>query len=149
MQLRQIVRAFRTNVPIVPECEFIALRTLGLRSTGPVIHGASAPTYGVAVVINALLGNLFVVTPTDGVAFALSVPTNAPPAGQSQRIAIKILNTFGALGVATFTAGVGGFRIGAAWTQPAVGFSRTIYFDFDQVANAWVESGRTAADVAN
>lgn len=149
MQLRQIIRAFRTNAPIVPEIELIPLRTLSLRSTGPVIHGASAPTYGVAIAINALLGNLFVVTPTDGVAFAISVPTNDPPAGQSQRIAVKILNTFGVLGVLTFTAGAGGFRIGAAWVQPAIGFSRTIYFDWDQVADAWVESGRTAADVSN
>lgn len=147
--IRQLVRAFRTNAQIVPEVEFISLRTLSLRSTGPVAHGASVPAYGVAIAINALLGNHFVITPTDGVAFALNVPTNPPPAGQSQRISIKIINTFGVLGAATFTAGAGGFRIGAAWVQPANTFSRTIYFDFDQVANAWVESSRTAADVAN
>jgi hypothetical protein len=50
----------------------------------------------------------------------------------------------GAAGAMTFAAG---YKLGAAWTQPANGTSRTILFMFD--GTNYVEIGRTAADVAN
>lgn len=150
MQLRQIVRAFRNSVwSGAPEIEFINLRTPRLRADTLLRGGAIVTlTYAAAMPINAALGNLFIVSPTDNVAFAFGVPSNPPAATLRQRITIQIVNATGApLGAATFTAGAGGFRIGAAWTQPANGFSRSIDFDWDGVE--WREVGRTAADVAN
>ena len=47
------------------------------------------------------------------------------------------------LGALTF----GTLYKGAAWTQPAKGFSRAIDFQFD--GTHWIETGRTFADVPN
>ena len=149
MQLRQIVRRFRAVVNGAPQVEFIGLRTPSVQADTLLRGGAIvAVTYAAAMTINTVLGNKFLIVPTDGVAFTINVPTNPPAAGVAQDIAITIRNATGApLGAATFTAGAGGFRLGAAWTQPANGFSRTITFSWD--GTNWIETGRTAADVAN
>lgn len=109
------------------------------------------PTYGANITIDAHLGEFFEVEPTNGVAFTLNAPTSTPGGAgtpASQQITIRIKNTTGgALGAATFTGGAGGYRLGAAWTQPATGFSRSITFVWDRTN--WIEVSRTAADVAN
>lgn len=100
----------------------------------------TAPTYGTTIPIDAGLGNEFVITPTDGVAFTVSNPTNA---AAGQRITVRVVNTFGVLGALTF----GTAYKAATWTQPANGFSRAI--DFQYNGAAWVEVSRTPADVPN
>lgn len=101
-----------------------------------------AVTYSAAMTIDASLGNIATITATNGTAFTINAPTN-PVTGQ--KLTVRIRNTSGgALGVATWNAA---FKMGAAWVQPATAFSRSIDFDYD--GTNWVESDRTAADVAN
>lgn len=146
--MRQIIRAIRVGLTGgAPEVEFIAIRTPRVRVDGPIQNDIITLTYAAVMAVNTALGNQFFVTPTDGVAFAFSVPSPAPGTGFGQRLGITIINTFGVLGAATFTAGAGGFRLGAAWTQPANGFSRTIQFEW--TGTVWKEVSRTATDVAN
>lgn len=98
--------------------------------------------YSAAMAIDSTVANSFSITATNAVAFTV----NAPSGGEDGiSIKIRIRNTSGgALGVATFAAG---YKLGAAWVQPANGFSRVIEFEFDG-AN-WVETFRSAADIAN
>jgi Pectate lyase superfamily protein len=117
---------------------------VGSTVTTVVPNSRTTLTYRARLVVDASLASEFEVVPTDGMAFAFSVPKNATP---GQRMTIRIKNTFGTLGGATFTGEPGGFRIGAAWTQPAKGFSRSIEFIYD--GTNWIEVGRTATDVAN
>jgi Pectate lyase superfamily protein len=114
-------------------------------SNATLQFGASqAPAYATSVAIDATLGNIFTIIVTDGNPFVIAAPMK-PTGGQV--VTIRIKNTFGALGPATFTAGIGGYRLGAAWVQPARGFSRSITFGYDG-AN-WIELSRTSADVGN
>ncbi len=103
-------------------------------------------TYGPNIASDASQGNAFVVTITDGVAMALSAPTNPPPAGASSQLTYTFRNASGGVaGALTFNAI---FKtIAAAWTQPANGFSRSIVFRWN--GTNYVEVTRTAADVAN
>lgn len=74
-----------------------------------------------------LVPDRFTVTPTNAVAFAISL-INTPLAIAEQEFEITIINTTGgALGAMTLTAGALGFRA-AAWVQPATGFSKTARF---------------------
>lgn len=92
------------------------------------------------------LGSMFVTTATSNIAYTVAAPTNPPSdAGQSAILTLTIRNgSGGALGAATFNAV---YKLGAAWTNPANGFSRSIQFRWD--GTNWVEISRTAADVAN
>ena len=99
-------------------------------------------TYSTSMTPNQRNGHFHRITATDGVAFTVNDPTNSVT---GNIVGIMIRNTSGgALGVATFGSG---YKLGAAWTQPATGFSRSIHFFYD--GTNWVEIGRTAADVAN
>lgn len=101
--------------------------------------------YGVAPIINAALGNEFVVTVTDAVAFAFGVPLNPPAAGLDQVIVLTIRNASGgAHGAGTFNAI---FKTSAAVPAIANANSRSFCFRWNGVN--WVEFYRTAADVAN
>lgn len=104
------------------------------RMANPVIALPAVPS----TTLNAAAANQFIITPTNGNAFAISFlnPTN----GQTATVTIR--NTFGTLGVITWT----GFKL-AAWTQPANGFSRSITFNYN--GSNWVEVSRVAADVPN
>lgn len=105
------------------------------------VLGRVVPTYGTSVAIDASLGNLFVITVTDGVGFTVANPTN--PA-TSQRITIQIRNgSGGALGTVTWDTL---YKL-ATWTSPANTFSRAIDFEYD--GTNWVEISRTPADVPN
>ena len=98
-------------------------------------------TYSTSMTPAANNGNIFVITATDGVAFAINAPTN-PATGQ--RVVFTIRNTSGgALGAATWNAV---FKM-VAWTQPATGFSRSIQFYYN--GTNWIEESRCAADVPN
>ena len=100
-----------------------------------------APTYGVTVAINALLGTDFNIVPTDGVAFTVSNPTSVVT---GQHLYITITNSSGgALGVVTWGSA---YKL-AAWTSPANGFSRSIEYRYD--GTNFIEVGRTTVDVPN
>lgn len=111
-------------------------------TTGRYVEAISTITYSASMTPALDLGNQQVITATNNTAFTINAPTGA---GTGNRWNLMIRNTSGAgLGAATFNAV---FKLGAAWTQPATGFSRSIQFVFDGTNH--VEIGRTAADVAN
>lgn len=114
----------------------------GARITGPL----TVVTYSAAPVINAALGNFFVMTITDNVAIVVAAPTNPPAAGVSQMIWFTVKNGAGvAHGALTWNAV---FKTQAtAFSAVANGQSRTVCFRWD--GTNWVEMVRTAADVAN
>jgi hypothetical protein len=114
----------------------------GTRLTQPLI----TVTYSAAPVIDASLGNLFVMTITDAVALVVAAPTNPPAAGQAQVIFFTVRNgSGGAHGALTWNAA---FKTQAtAFSAVANGFSRTVCFRWN--GTNWVEMWRTAADVAN
>lgn len=117
----------------------------GLSLNGPLQFQSVVLTYAAAMTPDLSMGDYFIITATNGVAFTINNPTNPPLAGDTQRLVFRIRNTSGgAAGALTF--GVL-FKIGAAWAQPATGFSRAIEFLWD--GTNWVESFRSAADVAN
>lgn len=117
---------------------------------GLLVNGAQGGilttlTYGPAIALNASLGNEFVFSITDAVAFVVSNPTNPPPTGKDQVILITYRNiSGGAHGAGTFGAL---YLVSAALAAVATGFSRTIAFRWN--GTNWVEVWRTAADVAN
>lgn len=109
-------------------------------------------TYSASMTPTFTLGTRFstaTMTATNGTAFTINVPSESldryvkPMVGSQLSLVIRNASG-GALGVATFAAG---YKLGAAWTQPANGFSRTIEFQYN--GTNWIEQSRTAADVAN
>jgi hypothetical protein len=111
--------------------------------TGTVVAGAVfTPTYGPNIAINAALGNLGIITITDGVAFAINAPTN-PTTGQVLRL--NFVNASGgAAGAGTFNAI---FKmVSNTLAVIANGKNRTVTFFFN--GTNWVESSYSA-DVAN
>lgn len=113
------------------------------------VVSVAAITYSASMTPNALAGNVQTITATNGTAFTINAPANAPTGASGapigQRLRIRIRNASGgALGTATWDSL---YKLGASWTQPANGFSRAIEFDFN--GTNWVEASRTAADVAN
>lgn len=104
-----------------------------------------APTFGAAITIDTsqASGALWQrITANAATAPTIGAPSTAVA---GQRLHIMIRNASGgAMGATTFNAI---YKLGAAWTNPANGFSRSIEFVFD--GTNWVEYTRTAADVAN
>ena len=95
---------------------------------------------GATVTFDAELGNWHTVAMTTGAAFIIEAPINP---SDGQRITITIKNTSGgALGAATWNSV---FKM-ASWTNPAIGFERSIDFRFDGVN--WRQIG-TTVDVPN
>jgi hypothetical protein len=105
----------------------------------------TALTYSASIAPTTGAGNTwFWITPTDGVAFALTSTDSSP--NTAIDITVTVKNTFGVLGAWTFGAQ---YKIAGAWVQPANGFNRSITFRYDISTGKWVELYRTAADVAN
>lgn len=118
----------------------------GVICQGAVMNVLRTITYSAAPVLNASLGNDFVLTITDGVAFVVGAPLNPPPAGFTQDISITFRNAAGgAHGAGTWNAV---FRTQAT-VFPAIanGQSRTVFFRWN--GTNWVELARSAADIAN
>lgn len=110
-----------------------------------IVGIAVTPTFGAAITIDTsqATGSFF----QRITANAATAPTIGAPSVlvSGARLTIMIRNASGgAMGATTFNAI---YKLGAAWTNPANGFSRTIEFMCD--GTNWVEIGRTAADVAN
>lgn len=114
-----------------------------------VVGGAVAPTAttlvyvsGVPPVINAALGNEFILTVTDNVVVAFAAPTG--PVGVGQQITLTLRNTSGGgLGGTTFNAI---FKM-SAWTDPADTKSRSITWEWN--GTNWVQVSQTGVDVPN
>lgn len=98
-------------------------------------------TYGTVIATDASLANHFTITVTDGVAFAISAPTNL---AAGKQITYTIRNTSGgAVGAITWNAV---FKM-ASFTTPATANNRSITFVYD--GTNLVELHKTAADVPN
>jgi hypothetical protein len=99
-------------------------------------------TYSASMTPDLFVANNSIITATNGTAFTINAPLNP---FHSQISTYTIRNTAGgALGAATWNAA---FKLGAAWTQPANGFSRSVGFRYD--GTNYIELWRSAADVAN
>lgn len=113
-----------------------------LTAPGQVQTGAVATVYGPNVAINAALGGLFIITPTNNVAFAISAPTGGI-AGQT--IKIQVVNSTGApIGAGTFDAIYK--MVSNTLAVIATGFNRTVTFVFN--GTNWIEVNY-ATDVPN
>lgn len=105
----------------------------------------TALVYGPSIAVDASAGNQFVVTVTDGVAFAFANPTFPPGTTFGQQITITIRNASGgALGAGTFGTA---YKVSGNVAATTTGNSRTIAFVWN--GTNWIEIFRTAADVAN
>lgn len=111
-------------------------------AAGLPLNESQTLTYSASIATDASLGSICTITASNGTAFTINNPTN-PSVGQLLEYTIRN-NTAGALGALTFGAL---FKIGAAWTQPALGFSRSILFRWN--GTNWVEKYRSAADISN
>jgi len=111
-------------------------------AAGLSLNESQTLTYGAAIATDASKGSELTITATNGTAFTVSNPTN-PSVGQLLEYTIRN-NAGGALGALTFDTL---FKIGAAWAQPANGFSRSIGFRWN--GTNWVEKYRAAADISN
>lgn len=119
--------------------------------SSPLLAVGSALVYGPAIALNAALGNEFVVTVTDAVAFAFSAPLfngvalSATIPGFNQTITIRIRNASGgAHGAGTFNA-----IFKTAGAVPAIADTNSRVFQFRWNGTNWVETFRSAADIAN
>jgi len=102
-------------------------------------------TYGVTVATDLSLGNHFILTVTDTVAFTISNPTQKVA---GKRVTYTIKNTSGgAMGAITWGTD---FKM-SAFTNPATGNSRSIDFVCQKVGASlfMVEVMKSAADVPN
>lgn len=117
----------------------------GLVLNGPIGSDLNTLTFGASIAIDASLGNAFTVSATSGAAFAFAAPTNPPPTGVSQELAITVKNASGGvLGAGTFNAV---FKVSGNVPAIANGFNRTIGFRWD--GTNWIEVWRGATDVPN
>ncbi len=127
----------------------------GLTLNGPLVQNGTAaatyllPTalvYGPNIAINAALGNIFAVTITDGVAFAINAPTNPPAATVGQRLSITFINASGGVaGAGTFNAI---FKM-VSNTLAVIANTKNRTYEFQWNGTNWVEVFETAGDVAN
>jgi hypothetical protein len=113
------------------------------------LQSISAEPYSATINPNLALGAIIEITPNNGSAFAIEAPTNAV-SSQVQIYSIVIINTTGgALGALTWRSAIGGYKLAAAWTQPANGFRRIITFYYDAISGYSYEMSRSAGDVPN
>lgn len=107
------------------------------------IGKTAAPAYGTTVSIDASAGEWQTITVTNGTAFTISAPTNAPSSARTQTLAIEVLNSSGgAMGVITWN-GAFIFATGA-WTNPANTKRRYVAFRWN--GSAWIAGALASAD---
>jgi len=108
--------------------------------------------YSTPIAVNVGGCALFRVTVSDSLRFTILAPTGllSTTSNQTQFITFDIYNNSGGtMGMITWTAGLGGYRLAGTFTKPLNGQHRTITFAYDQQANAWRELSRAAADIPN
>ena len=99
-------------------------------------------TYSTSMTPNQLNGWTHTIGITDGVAFTINDPTNSV---DGEPVIIRLSNASGgAHGAITWGAG---YKMAGALAAIATGFNRTITFHYN--GTNWIESFRSAADVAN
>lgn len=143
--------ALYARAMIVTNSYGAAANTRAALMLGAVDGATYTMTYSASMTIPADYANDFVITATNGTAFAINAPVYTAPSitgisgvVSNQKITVTIKNSSGgALGTATWNAV---FKM-ASWTQPADGYSRSITFRWN--GTNWVEIGRTTADVPN
>lgn len=141
MEVRQILKTWRIFAATV-----VAELMGGLIVRSGFYQIITTLTYATSIAIDASLGNAFVVSITDGVAFAIAAPTNPPATGYAQVITITFRNTSGgAAGAGTFNAIYK--MVSNTLAVIATGTSRTYAFQWN--GTNWVQLWQTAADVAN
>jgi hypothetical protein len=111
-----------------------------LRQLGRAVPLATA-VYSTSITLNAQLGDGFVITATNGVAFTINAPLN-PQNGRVITITIRNASG-GALGVITWDAV---FKM-PAFVNPANANSRSVTFHHN--GTNWVQRYQSAADVPN
>ena len=140
MQLSQIIRTWRVFAG-----QMVLDLFGGLFIDTAYVGQTSTIVYSAAPVPNAALANNFVVTITDNVAFIVGAPLNPPPAGFAQTIWITFRNTSGgAHGAGTWNAI---YKVSGNLAAIATANNRTIAFTWN--GTNWIETFRSAADVAN
>lgn len=114
---------------------------------GVIVSGDDMARYGatysasITPVAYGYLRTQATVSASNNSNFTINAPTDPR---EGKELVVTIRNTSGgALGTLSFNAV---FKVGASWTQPATGTSRSIQFLYD--GTNWIETGRTAADVA-
>ena len=101
--------------------------------------------YGPSIAIDASVGNAFVVSVTDAVAFAFAAPTFPPDTTFGQLLYITIRNTSGgAHGAGTWNA-----IFKTTGNVPAIADTKNRTFVFQWNGTNWVEIVAPAADVSN
>lgn len=145
--LRNIAGVFAVATPagVAFEIDYL-LRRVSI--VGSLKMAAVLPAFGANVTIDATLGNQFRVVASTGAAFQINNPSNG---ADGQRIVIRVKNAIGgALGAITWGSA---YALAGAFTAPASGKNRCVEFEYDSAANggagAWLEIGRSAADINN
>lgn len=141
MRLKAIVQS------VVLGAQGLLINFMGSVFQSGVLYGRLASlTFGTTIAVDLSTGNNFTFNATTNAAHALGAPSGGVlPTGGNQLFSVTERNTSGgAIATMTFNAA---YKLGAAWTAPANGLSRTIWFLWNGT-NA-VEVGRTAADVTN
>lgn len=120
----------------------------GITTNGAYRAALVATPYvsGTAIAIDASTGSAFSVAITDAVAFTIAAPTNPPGTKFTQALSLTLQNTSGgALGAGTFDPI---FKM-TSNTAPVIATGKNRTFQFFWNGTNWVETGATAADVAN
>jgi hypothetical protein len=100
-------------------------------------------TYGTAVTPNAANGSWQGVTVTNGTAFTMNAPSNAPDSGHTEDVAIEITNSSGGtMGTITWNAAY--VFAGASWANPANTKRRFARFTWN--GGSWICTGIASAD---
>lgn len=109
--------------------------------SGAVTQTRVVLPYSTSITPDASQGNIFVITVTDGVGFAINAPLNST----TGKLAVFVIrNTSGgAVGTITWNAV---FKMGT-FTTSATANSRSIMFHYD--GTNWVETLKGVADVPN
>lgn len=110
----------------------------------PVVLGAVVyPTYSASITPNAALGIWQQIIVTNGTAFTINAPTNAPTASQTQELTIEVLNSSGgAMGVITWNAAF--VFAGLVWANPANTKKRRVTFRWN--GTNWIATSISSAD---
>jgi hypothetical protein len=140
MTLKNLLKTIRTN----------GSRALVEVFGGWLTNGANCYTpitlaYSAAPVMDASLGDHFIMTITDNVAFVIGAPINPPPTGFAQTLYLTIRNgSGGAHGAGTYDPV---FKTSGNVPAIANGFSRTFAYQWN--GTNWVQTLVPTTDVAN
>jgi hypothetical protein len=118
----------------------LPLHVGSMRGNGVLAHTRQTVPYDPNIWLDARVAQGFRIVVTDALPFVIHAPVSPR---EGQRMTLTVANASGGvLGTLTWDAV---FKL-ASWVQPASGFSRTVTFEYQNLA--WAEVSRTA-DVPN